>query len=66
MVTAATDVHHVTAHKGNWTLFATGPLESLCHSCHSAEGQREDAGLLRRGGGVDGVPLDPRHPWNGP
>jgi len=33
--TPALDVHHVTPHRGNPTLFITSPLESLCHSCHT-------------------------------
>ncbi len=32
----ATDVDHITPHRGNWALFADpNNLQSLCHSCHS-------------------------------
>jgi len=33
----ATDVHHLTPHRGNRQVFMTSELESLCHSCHSRE-----------------------------
>lgn len=34
--TRATDVDHITPHRGNWALFADpNNLQSLCHSCHS-------------------------------
>jgi len=33
--TPATDVHHVVAHRGDYTVFVTSPLQSLCHRCHS-------------------------------
>lgn len=43
--TPATDVHHVVRHKGDPVLFATSPLLSLCHKCHS----RRTAGEVRQG-----------------
>src|SRR5262245_11775494 len=27
-------VHHIEPHRGNWTSFCNGELESLCKSCH--------------------------------
>ena len=39
--TPATDVHHVQRHNGNLELFLTGPLESLCHICHSRKTANE-------------------------
>lgn len=37
----ATDVHHLTPHRGNRAVFMTSDLESLCHSCHSKLTVRE-------------------------
>jgi 5-methylcytosine-specific restriction protein A len=31
----ATDLHHEIRHRGDRHVFATSPLRSLCHSCHS-------------------------------
>ena len=32
----ATDVDHITPHRGDWALFVNpNNLQSLCHSCHS-------------------------------
>jgi 5-methylcytosine-specific restriction endonuclease McrA len=36
-VTAANVVDHVTPHKGDWTDFITGELQSLCEPCHNSE-----------------------------
>lgn len=38
----ATDVDHITPHRGDWKLF-TDPnnLQSLCHSCHSRKTMTE-------------------------
>jgi 5-methylcytosine-specific restriction protein A len=45
--TPATDVHHEIRHRGDPVLFATSPLRSLCHECHS----RRTAGEVRQGEG---------------
>lgn len=38
----ATDVDHITDHKGDWAAFCDrSNLESLCHSCHSRKTARE-------------------------
>jgi 5-methylcytosine-specific restriction protein A len=31
----ATDVHHMTPHRGDRLVFMTSQLQSLCHSCHA-------------------------------
>jgi hypothetical protein len=36
IVTAANVVDHVVPHKGNWTAFVTGKLQSLCEPCHKS------------------------------
>ena len=61
-VTAAQCVDHVTPHKGDWNSFRLGALQSLCFACHNSvkkliENRGYDPAI-----GVDGMPLDPRHP----
>ena len=45
----ATIVHHVLPHRGDWHLFITSELQSLCKSCHDSEAQAEEAAPERRG-----------------
>lgn len=41
-VTLATDVDHITPHRGNMRLFLSdGNLQSLCHGCHSRKTRQE-------------------------
>lgn len=65
-LTTATEVHHETPHRGDWTLFTRGKLVSLCKSCHDRDAQS----IERRGYdsrvGEDGWPADERHPANRP
>ena len=59
---AATVVDHVIAHRGDRNAFKHGALQSLCESCHnSAKQQIEKHGFVRDIG-LDGKPVDPRHP----
>ena len=38
----ATEVDHITPHRGRWSLFVDpSNLQSLCHTCHSAKTMRE-------------------------
>jgi len=56
--TPATDVHHVIDHRGDPLIFATSPLQSLCHACHTrmkmkkGRGHKKDfaGGALSSGG----------------
>jgi 5-methylcytosine-specific restriction enzyme A len=34
-IRAATVVHHLEDHKGDWHTFCTSPVESLCDPCHN-------------------------------
>lgn len=56
-VVIATDVHHVTPHKGNEYLFWFGELRGLCRRCHALADAGE-RGSRRRTIGTDGWPLD--------
>jgi 5-methylcytosine-specific restriction enzyme A len=65
-VTAATVADHVEPHKGNWTKFVTGKLQSLCYQCHNSTKQLIE--LHGHHSGVDraGLPIDSNHPFNRP
>ena len=62
--THARNVNHVTPHKGDWSLFISGPLESLCDAHHN----RDVQGVERRGFSLqvdtNGYPVSPNHPAN--
>jgi 5-methylcytosine-specific restriction protein A len=55
---AAHEVDHITPHRGDWNLFITGALQSLCSDCH------RDRSRKNLGHDETGTPLDPRHPWH--
>jgi 5-methylcytosine-specific restriction enzyme A len=68
---AATEVDHIRPHKGNHELFWDETnWQSLCNKHHSAKTLRtiqetaRGRPVLQRGADVNGIPLDPRHPWN--
>jgi 5-methylcytosine-specific restriction enzyme A len=63
--TAAQVVDHKTPHKGDRALFFDQTnWQALCTSCHNSHKQRVDRGGRRGGCDVNGMPLDPLHPWN--
>ncbi|MGJ5817050.1 HNH endonuclease [Paludibaculum fermentans] len=41
IVTVATQVDHITPHRGDEHLFWHGPFQSLCASCHSAKSRQD-------------------------
>jgi len=63
-IAAANTANHIIPNKENWTLFATGELESLCEACHNSPVQREEARGYPIGCDASGRPIDPSHPWN--
>lgn len=64
MRTRARVVDHVKPHRGDRALFFGGPFQSLCKRCHdSAKQQAETLGYSTKIG-PDGLPTDPRHPFN--
>lgn len=71
-VNPATDVDHRMALKDGGEPLDSANLRSLCHRCHSAKTAHLDGGFGNRrkdrapikGCTPDGLPLDPRHPWN--
>lgn len=56
-ITAATEVHHGTPHRGDEVLFWSGPFVSTCKSCHASRGQLEDNGKVVVRYGADGWPI---------
>jgi hypothetical protein len=62
---AAEVVDHVVPFRGDWELFWTGALQSLCKHCHDADKQWQERRGFRKGIGLDGMPLDPNHPVYG-
>jgi 5-methylcytosine-specific restriction enzyme A len=64
IVTPADVVDHVIPHGGNVNNFWLNPLQSLCKSCHDAGKRFEDLHGYQRDIGLDGMPIDPRHPAN--
>ena len=63
-VVPATDADHIVPHKGDERAFWFGELQSLCGSCHQSVKQKEEKRGYRSDIGVDGWPIDPRHPAN--
>jgi 5-methylcytosine-specific restriction protein A len=67
-----TTVNHRTPHKGDWSLFIDpNNHQSVCSECHDGPIQSEERSgkANQRVGyssavGLDGLPTDPRHPFN--
>lgn len=65
-LTPATVVHHKREHKGDPALFFDpSNLESLCAPHHDRDAQSEERLGYSREIGLDGYPVDPRHPAYG-
>lgn len=66
-ITAATVVDHIVPHKGDPQLFwDPANWQSLCKPCHDGAKQQEERLGYSTEVGVDGWPIDPRHPANSP
>jgi len=64
IVTPAVVADHVIPHHGDPPLFWFGELQSLCSSHHSGSKQQlENKGYVDDIG-VDGFPVDEKHPFN--
>ena len=58
-------VHHVTPHKGDEALFhAPDNLQALCKTCHDGPVREAELRGYETTIGVNGFPIDPRHPAN--
>jgi 5-methylcytosine-specific restriction enzyme A len=63
-IAVATVCDHVERHNGDPVKFWSGPFQSLCKPHHDASKQREETAGYSTAVGLDGWPLDPRHPAN--
>jgi hypothetical protein len=68
LVVSAKDVDHIVSIASGGDAFPTlAGLMALCHSCHSIKTQAMDRtggkGIAFKGCGIDGLPLDPLHPF---
>ena len=61
----ATVADHVSPHRGDVRSFLEGPLQSLCKTCHDSAKQAEERHGYSVEVGLDGWPVDPKHPSNG-
>jgi 5-methylcytosine-specific restriction enzyme A len=64
IVTPATVADHVVPHRGSAHRFWHGELQSLCKLCHDKAKQAEEHRGYLPDVGLDGYPVDPRHPFN--
>ena len=61
-VVAATIADHINPHKGDEYEFFFGELQSLCKTHHESTKKRFEARGYSTEIGVDGWPVDPKHP----
>lgn len=65
-VTAATVADHIEPHRGDRAKFFTTRLQSLCKDCHDRTKQRAEIHGYDLRVDLDGMPIDPTHPFNAP
>lgn len=65
MVVPAEVCDHVERHGGDWGKFRYGALQSLCRDCHDSAKRVIEARGYSVEIGLDGWPVDPRHPAYG-
>jgi 5-methylcytosine-specific restriction endonuclease McrA len=65
--TPAECADHIEPHRGDSYSFHYGALQSLCKRCHDSTKHRQEEHErkhgYRPGFGLDGWPLDPKHPF---
>jgi hypothetical protein len=66
LVRRATVAHHVEQHQNDPNIFICSPLMSLCSHHHDSQMQQIERLGYDPTIGLDGWPLDPRHPANQP
>ena len=62
IVAPATICDHVEPHHGDVNKFWLGPFQSLCKQCHDSTKRFIETRGYRPDIGLDGLPLDLRHP----
>lgn len=63
-IVTANVVDHVVPHRGDWTAFCTGELQSLCEPCHGSVKRQNALRGFHGDFGLDGLPTDPNHLFN--
>jgi len=67
LVVPATDVDHIEDSREDYTDDNSREnLQPLCHECHSLKTAASMNKTVFLGCDVNGLPLDPSHPWNRP
>ena len=61
VIEQATDVDHISGDPSDNSM---GNLQPLCHACHSLKTAADHGKDVYLGCDVNGMPLDPNHPWN--
>lgn len=65
LVEPATDVDHIHDSRDDYTDDnRIDSLQPLCHECHSIKTARDMGKQVSLGCDVNGIPLDPEHPWH--
>ena len=64
VATPAVIVDHVVPHQGDYIAFWTGALQSLCKPHHDGSKLEQKTKGFYTDIGIDGWPLDKRHPAN--
>jgi 5-methylcytosine-specific restriction enzyme A len=71
LVVASEATDHIVEHRGSERLFwDEDNWQPICWSCHSAKSRHDETERrtgrprLRSGCDANGIPIDPRHPWN--
>jgi 5-methylcytosine-specific restriction enzyme A len=64
LVERATGVGHVEPHRGDWTKFLIGKLQSLGEPCQKKTKREIELYGYRCDIGLDAYPTDPNHPFN--
>jgi 5-methylcytosine-specific restriction enzyme A len=64
LVQTADVADHIIPHHGDEQLFWFGKLQSLCHMHHDSNKQQIEKKGYVNDIGVDGFPVDGRHPFN--
>jgi len=63
-LTVADTVDHKIPFRNDWNLFIDrNNHQSVCRSCHSRHKQIQEKSGALPGCDVNGMPIDPNHPW---
>ncbi|WP_101048687.1 HNH endonuclease [Macromonas nakdongensis] len=63
-IVPATVVDHIEPHRGDMGKFwDRSNWQSLCKRCHDGAKQRLEKSGVLQGCRLDGIPVDPKHPW---